>query len=619
MILQKLGLLLSLTATVLLSPDCVVAKTQSAHNYNMPTVYVSASRIPMNGLNNAGRKVVVLDADEIARRAPNTLAELLAGLPGFDSRTRGPLDVQTDLEVNGATYSQVLILVDGVRVNDPQTGHHTMNLPFAPGDLERVEVVYGAGSSIHGPDAFGAVVNLVPLKEAATRLDLSSSWGRPLDDSLRVVGRGNTATLRHGWKRNWGSVWFAAETGLSEGYRYDTDFNTDRFLLSTTLPVANGRISLLFGVRDKEFGANDFYAPYPSKEWTQAWLYNARYNGSLGSRSLTGTVSYRRHRDRFVLWVDNPDRYDNRHVNEMATVNLHTELSSGSWGSVIAGGEMGREEIDSNNLGKHEQNRGALFSECHINAGSANITAGLRVDHHQRFGWEASPSIGMRYGPAKLHWFASAGRAYRAPSFTELYYEDPGNNGNADLTAERVWSIENGLQWQTSEFVSFRSTAFLRLEDNLIDYVRIIPDGDETEIPPWNAMNLGKMRSVGINHQASMTWGRTQAQFDYSWIDKEQTLRPEYESKYVFAHPRHQLGIRLHQELTDGMSTGWHLSHKKRRQDEDYTLVNLVIKYKMSHGPLLLRVSNLTDIRYEAVAGAPMPGRWFSLETQMEL
>ena len=109
MILQKLGLFLSLTATVLLSADYAVATTHSAHNYNMPTVYVSASRIPMDGLNKAGRNVFVLDADEIARRAPNTLADLLAGLPGFDSRTRGPLDVQTDLEVNGAAYSLSLI------------------------------------------------------------------------------------------------------------------------------------------------------------------------------------------------------------------------------------------------------------------------------------------------------------------------------------------------------------------------------------------------------------------------------------------------------------------------------------------------------------------------------
>ena len=148
--------------------------------YLMPTVYVSASRLPPAGAQmdkaaDAVRNVIVLDSAEIARRAPESISDLLSSLPGVDTRTRGPFGVQTDLEVNGATFSQVLVLVDGMRVNDPQTGHHTLNLPLAPQDLERVEITYGAGSAVHGPDAFAAVVNLVPKRNASNRLDISGN------------------------------------------------------------------------------------------------------------------------------------------------------------------------------------------------------------------------------------------------------------------------------------------------------------------------------------------------------------------------------------------------------------------------------------------------------------
>ncbi len=587
-------------------------ETSEGDAYLLPPVYVSASRLPVEGVDVA-RNVIVLDSEQIARLAPESISDLLSGLPGVDARSRGPFGVQTDLEVNGATFSQVLILVDGMRVNDPQTGHHTLNLPLAPRDLERVEITYGAGSAIHGPDAFGAVVNLVPKSEPSNHLDLAGHWGDTLGPT-EVSGVGSDASLSYGVNGTWGSVWAAGGKNRSDGYRDDTDFDMDRALVSARLPVAGGDLSLLWGVQDKAFGANDFYADRTSKEWTRAWLYSARFrNNPSAGRTLEGGIYYRRHRDRFVLVEANPSLYENNHTNELATAQIHGTVATGTWGALLAGGELAQEKIDSNNLGVRDRNRSALFSEYSGKRGRLRVSAGARLDRHEDIGWEPSPSLALSFRrTSKTRYFASAGRSYRAPSFTESFYEDPFNKGNPDLGAESAWSIEGGTQI-TASSVNLTASAFLRLEDNLVDYIRAV------DTPPWVAQNLGEMRTTGVQLALSGNWPLLHTQLDYTLVDKEQTLGSGLQSKYVFTHPRHQLGLRVDHPLRAGLEAGWHLTWKERQVQEDYTLVDLVVARRFSYGRSLLRIRNLLDERYESVLGVPMPGRWFTVETQIDL
>ena len=588
--------------------------------YRMPTVYVSASRLPPAGAQmdkavDAVRNVIVLDSAEIARRAPESISDLLSSLPGVDTRTRGPFGVQTDLEVNGATFSQVLVLVDGMRVNDPQTGHHTLNLPLAPQDLERVEITYGAGSAIHGPDAFGAVVNLVPKRNASNRLDISGNLGDTLGPT-EASGLGGDASLNYGVNGEWGSVWAAVGKSHSDGYRDDTDFDTDRAMVSARLPVAGGDLSLLWGVQDRAFGANDFYGPFTSKEWTRAWLYSARFRTTyLQKRSLEGGIYYRRHRDRFVLIEASPEVYQNIHNNELATAQLHGTVASGSWGALLVGGEIARETIDSNNLGDRDKSRGSMFGEYSGALGERlQVSAGARLDRHEDFGWEPSPSLALSFRhTAKTRYFASAGRSYRAPSFTELCYEDTFNVGNPDLSAESAWSLEGGTQIAATKAVNLTASGFVRFENNLVDYIRAV------DTPPWVAQNLGEMRTTGLQLSAAGSWPLLRAQMDYTLVDKEKTLGSGLQSKYVFTHPRHQLAVRVDHQLRAGFDAGWRLTLKERQLEEDYTLVDFVMSRHFSFGRSLLRIRNLTNQRYESVLGVPMPGRWFTLETQINL
>jgi len=581
--------------------------------YPLPTVYVSATRIPRE-FTVLGRRVTVLDSAAIAARAATSIPELLAGLPGVHSRTRGPFGVQTDLEMAGASFSQVLVLVDGMRVTDPQTSHHNLNLPLRPGDLERIEVLYGAGSSAHGPDAFGGVINLVPRKDPVRHLELATRWGRSPDaGSVAAVGSG--ATLRYGWRGAWGDLSLSAGKDRSDGHRPDADFDIDRLFLSARIPLAGGRLRLQSGVEDKEFGAGDFYAPFPSREWTRVWLCGAQFRRVLRpGRELTVRAHYRRHRDRFVLTSVDPALYENRHSNQTAIAETYLHLALGEASHAILGGEAAAERIDSSNLGTHARHRSALFAEYSRYFGLWGLDAGSRLDYSSRYGWEISPSLGLSAIWPATRAYAAVSRAFRTPSFTEFYYRDPANVGSADLEAERAWSWEAGLVLHPGPGLQVQTAVFVRDEDGLIDYVR--PVGT----PPWTARNLGEVRTLGTQLDFSLGPGRPfRLDLGHAWLRKTRTLEEGFESKYVFTHPTHLFLLHLTHPLPAGLTSGWRLTLREGDRGDDYVLMDLVLSRRCRYGLVRVRLQNLTDQVYEEVPGVPMPGRWLSLESQFAL
>ncbi len=581
--------------------------------YRLAPVYISASRLPID-VDASGRQVAVLDSAEIARRGAISIADLLATLPGIHARTRGPLGVQTDLEMAGASFSQVLVLVDGMRVNDPQTGHHNLNLPLRPEDLERVEVVYGSGSAVHGPDAFGGVVNLVPRSAPQRQVQLSTHWGSGGGSDSDLAAVANSAALRYGWQGDWGSAALSVGKERSDGYRDTTEFDIDRLYAQLRLPLAKGLLKLSSGLEDKSFGAKDFYGPFPSKEWTKVWLHSAHYQRPIGAqRHLVSSALYRRHRDRFALWRHNPSAYENRHLSELATVETHIVQKLGR-GQLTLGGELNRESIDSNNLGQHDQTRSALFAETAYPLGSWNLSAGGRIDYSKTYSLEFSPSLRLarRWGVTRV--FAGVGRAFRAPSFTEFFYQDPNNVGNANLQAEQAWSYEAGLHSSILKNLRLQALFYARSESNLVDYIR------STDTPPWVAQNLGKIAARGGQLALDYNgWHLAQPALSYSWNDKTQTLAAGLQSKYVFTQPRQQAGLRLDHTLPAGLLAHWQYEFRERQGADDYGVLQLLLTHNAPYGRVRLRVSNLTNTAYQEVIGVPMPGRWFALETLFDL
>ncbi|HET9799976.1 MAG TPA: TonB-dependent receptor plug domain-containing protein, partial [Gemmatimonadaceae bacterium] len=115
----------------------------------------------------ATRSVEVLTRDDIERHAARSLTDVLALAVGADAQQRSP--AQADLGLRGSTYNQVVVLVDGVRVSDVQSGHYALDLAVPIGLIERVEILRGTGSALYGSDAIGGVVNIVTRADSSFR------------------------------------------------------------------------------------------------------------------------------------------------------------------------------------------------------------------------------------------------------------------------------------------------------------------------------------------------------------------------------------------------------------------------------------------------------------------
>ena len=225
--------------------------------YRLEPVVITATRTP-KGLSPLARNVSVIDSEDIRNSGARSVEELLKYSLCVDIRQRGPFGVQADPSIRGANFSQVMILINGVKVNDPQTAHHNFDLGLTLDSIERVEILHGHGSSLYGPDAFGGVINIITKKPEKGSGYVDVSYG---DHSTSIVNGGFSEK-----SGDFGSS-FSVEKRKSDGYRPDTDFDVTTLSSNSTLEMPDlGSLELLLGYTDKEFGANDFYADYPSRE-----------------------------------------------------------------------------------------------------------------------------------------------------------------------------------------------------------------------------------------------------------------------------------------------------------------------------------------------------------------
>lgn len=108
-----------------------------------------------------GRNITIIDGTYFAALPVHSLDELIRYIPGIEVQARGPMGSQSDIIIRGGTFQQVLIVLDGLRINDPNTGHFNSYIPIAPSEIDRVEVLKGAASAIYGSEAVGGVVHII--------------------------------------------------------------------------------------------------------------------------------------------------------------------------------------------------------------------------------------------------------------------------------------------------------------------------------------------------------------------------------------------------------------------------------------------------------------------------
>lgn len=542
-------------------------------------------------LEEADRSVASLPVQEQSLLFFNVI-DFLQLDSSLDVRRRAPGGVQTDLSIRGATFGQTLVLLNGRRMNDPQSGHHSLDIPAPLDAVKAVEVLRGSGSALYGSDALGGVVNILtaPPEGWQARLRLAGgSFGTQQQMATLSGSIGRVAQS------------LSVSRDFSRGFMPNRDFRNLAASSHTLVESRYGRTGLDLGYADKPFGAQDFYGPYPSWERTKTWFAGLHHNFP---DKWEAALSYRRHSDLFYLFRDNPQRYQNHHVAD----GLHASLRrSGRWQNGVTlhtGAEAFTDHIESSNLGVHSRARGAAYAALDMRAlRRFSLSLGLRSESYRGAVDQLSPTLaGGWWASSRLKLRASVSRAYRLPTFTDLYYRDPANRGNASLRPETAWSYETGAEYRPSGSWRLQSTLFHRRDRDGIDYASASPLG------PWEARNITRLNFTGV--EASASWRRRAhlAEFSYTGMRAVSSLPEGIFTKYVMNYPIHS-GVFTWTGTAGKFTARTRLGAVERRARAPYAVWDAALAWRGRRLSPFIQAANLANTRYEEILRVPMPGR----------
>jgi len=546
--------------------------------------------------------MTVITRDQIASLPVQTVADVLRLASSVDVRARGVRGIQSDFAIRGANFGQMLVLVDGVRLNDAQSGHHNGDIPVPLDAVERIEVLYGPGSSLLGADAFGGTVNVITRRtiDRPSIVVQGGSFGT-------VAGRGEA-----GFERGVVREAFAVSADRSSGFMDDRDFKTTVVRSRTSLGADT---SLSISHLWKAFGANNFYGGNaPSREWTNQTLATVDHRFGLAAGwSLNATASYRTHGDRFLFNQLRPELSDNRHRTHAVLGSASGARRIGSIGTVTVGVEGGGDWIRSTNLGDHSTARVGGFGEWRQDIGRRmQVDGTIRVDHYDEFGTSWNPSVGVGWWPSSIvRLRASAGRAFRVPTFTERYYSDPANLARADVGPETAWAGEGGADVLVAPGWLVQATIFGRADDDVIDWLR------PTTADRWQTYNVRDVNTRGVELGLRRTFaGGAFAFVEYTALDIDAAAVTQL-SKYVLDYAPRSLAAAASIPLPDRFNVAPRLEYRRRSRSTgtfDYVLLDMRVSRSIGRGvDLFIDGANLFDRSYQEVAGVDMPGATMSV------
>jgi vitamin B12 transporter len=575
------------------------ARAQSGVSPYRQTVVVTAATTPVE-LGTVTRTVTVITREQIDALPVHSVADVLRIAASVDVRARGIRGVQTDFAVRGANFGQMLMLVDGVRLNDAQSGHHNGDIPVALDDVERVEVLYGPGSALFGADAFGGTVNIITRRQVGepSLLVQGGTFGL-------AGGRGEAAFERGHVQQTVG-----VSMERSSGFMYDRDYGTVTARGRTAIG-SDTNVSIAF--LRKEFGANNFYGGNaPSREWTNQTLLAADHQfGSAGGWTFNARGSYRTHGDRFVFNQERPELSDNQHRTHAALGEISGSRHIGP-ALMTAGLESGGDWIRSTNLGDHEIGRVSAFAEWRQDLGRrVQVDAALRLDHYSQFGASWNPSAGIGWSPTEtLRLRASAAKAFRLPTFTERYYSDPANLARAEVGPETAWAGEGGADLFLRHGWVIQATVFGRADSDVIDWLR------PTTADRWQTYNVRDVDTVGVEFGTQKTFaGGAFVNARFTALDLDAAAVTQL-SKYVLDYAPRSLTAAAYLPL-GAFHAAPRIEYRRRTRStgtSDYLLLDARVGHRI--GRLLdvfVEGANLFDEDYQEIAGVIMPGATVSV------
>lgn len=578
----------------------IVSAQESAQKIDsLQEVVITSSRIDLPFKENS-RTIQLITADDIKKSGVSNVADALQQIAGIDVRRRGTSGMQADLYIRGGSFDQTLLLIDGFKVDDAQTGHHSMNLALPIEVIKRIEIIKGPASRVFGQNAFTGAVNIVtkdsPDNDASLRVQ-AGSYGQFSAVVTAGVSLDESSHILH-FSKN-----------ISNGYRYNTDFDNQNFVLKSVFNKSRLPITMLVALSDKNFGANGFYASpaaIEQYEETTASLVGFSTVIKKGNFTWKPKVYWRRNEDEYIYIRKNPSIYRNLHISNKIAAELNGSYTS-NIGVTGFGIETAKVFLSSNNLGDNNRFLSTLFLEHRLELfdKKLDITPGVAVTYFSDFKFFAFPGIDVGYELLdNLKVYGNLGYTYRIPTFTDLNYKSPNTIGNPNLEPEKAFSQEIGLKWNTSNF-NMSAAVFNRNSDHLIDYVKM----ELTD--PWQAQNIQDVTTKGFEAQLLYSFTLNsfaqKLQLGYSFIENDIKQSTYAFSQYSLNSIKHQFVGSYNMQFFKNFSNTISYRYAERTAGDAYSVVDLGASYTLNAFELSLFANNIFNTEYTETNLVPMP------------
>ncbi len=558
-------------------------------------IYLFSSEIFLDAIKYADKESFFLPSDiiitqkDIEKLSPKNFSELLK-MYNVDIYSRS--DMQQDVSLNGGSFEQIKILLNGVVLNDPQTGHHSFNIPLNLKNIDYIQIIKSDNFSKYGNNAFSGVINIVTKKYNSNNISLS--YGSFNTFSFSGVSYEDNKNL-------------SFDLCSSDGYRENTDYTY--YNLYGSLDYKN--LSFLLGFLNKDFGAQDFYALNRKEyEQTQTFFTNINYKSNLKRNlKIDFNIFLRAGYDYYTTQRDYPEIYRNRHNSYVYGTTTKIDFIYTRSLKIQPGIEVVYKNLDSKGesklypswrgMGIFYDEEKTIFTNIVFDKNKFSSETSFRINYFSRYNYLSQFGQKFVFKPKfNIETFANISKVYRIPSYTELFYWDPNHQSQEDLKIEQTMNYSAGVGFKINKNIGFSLSGSYYEPTNSIDWAR------ESGTSSWKVTNIAKLETYVLDFKFNFNYKFINSKLIYTFVNKKFDLPQNIELKYIDNYPTNSLSFLLFLPPVIGFETSVNNIYKKytKTNPEEYLITNLTISKKFFENlEVVLGIENLFNNKYEEI------------------
>ncbi|MCF7886844.1 MAG: TonB-dependent receptor [Candidatus Omnitrophica bacterium] len=554
----------------------------SASNIELEPIIIEKNNFLYNKSNQYFPK------DQISNLPVFSPEELPNYFSAVDLKKRAPFGIQQDLSIRGSIFENNNIQIEGIKINDPQTGHFSLELPLTAADIKQIGINKNRQQLNY---------QLKQPKEKGTLIGSSfgehALWENFFSTNFSLGKIKNRLSTEH---------------KISSGGRPDADFEIYNFSFHSLWQEPDKEAEFIFGSTERDFGANSFYSQSAPQEEEHTIQRFFLLKGKLEKKAfdLSGSIYFRRHSDKFILDRHDPSSYTNYHTTYIYGVKNKIIFKN----NIFLGLDLRKEKITSTNLGNHSRiNKGFSLGVEEKRERDFIYQVSAGIDYYKPWGYLEDINLDLGYYlKENLLIKFSYGRIWRVPSFTELYYVSDYNLGNSSLDIQKSNNYQLGLKFRPLDNIDLSLDFFMRNQSDTIDWVK------NTSGDPWRAKNIGSLEARGFDFYGELKWNKgllKRIGLGYTYLDLVKENNFNF-SKYVFDYNQHKICTNLSFDLF-GVNSNLIINFSKPVSRDKYTTVDLKLSKQFSDFQLSLEGVNIFNQDYQEKTDIEGTGRWYKI------